>query len=118
MRGRPPAWVACLALGCSVPNVVFDDSDAGSSGTASSDSGSSGASSASGSASGCSAGGLPSAVCCKSIPSPIPCVGAACSTSLCTPGQCDQCVGQVCCAKTTGMSVGITCRTDPTKCPP
>jgi len=95
------------ALGCGVPNVVFynDQGESGSSGSGSS-----------GTASPCLMGTPYSGVCCQSLPSPIQCVGAACSPSLCNPSQCDQCVGQVCCAKATGMTVGIACRQD-TKCP-
>jgi hypothetical protein len=97
--------VSVMALGCGVPNIVFDDGDSGSSGSGSS-----------GSASPCLTGAPYSGVCCESLPSPIQCVGAACSPSLCNPSQCDQCVGQLCCARTTGMTVGIACRPD-TKCP-
>jgi hypothetical protein len=98
--------VSLMALGCGVPNIVFynDQGDSGSSG------------SSSGTESPCLMGAPYSGVCCQSLPVAIQCVGAACSPSLCTPGQCDQCVGQVCCAKTTGMTVGIACRSD-TKCP-
>jgi hypothetical protein len=99
--------VSFVALGCGVPNVVFynDETESGSSGNGASEA-----------TAGCPTAAPYSGVCCQSLPSPIPCVGVACSSSLCSPGQCDQCVGQVCCAKTTGMTVGIACRAD-TKCP-
>jgi hypothetical protein len=103
VRGWFLGAVSLMALDCGVPNIAFynDEGDTGSSSDAMSP---------------CFMGAPYSGVCCQSLPSPIQCVGAACSPSLCNPSQCDQCVGQVCCAKTTGMTVGIACRAD-TKCP-
>jgi hypothetical protein len=108
IRGGFLGIASLVALGCGVPNVVFsnDETESGSSGNGSSEA-----------AAGCLTAAPYSGVCCQSLPSPIPCVGAACSPSLCSPGQCDQCVGQVCCAKATGMTVSTACRTDKTKCP-
>ncbi len=99
------AAMALAAIACGVPDVAFydDSADGASSSGDSSDA-----------ASPCSTVAPYSGICCQSLPTPIPCVGAACAPSLCTAGQCDQCIGQVCCAKANGTTL---CRAD-TKCPP
>jgi hypothetical protein len=95
------AVMALAATACGVPDIAFydDSADGASSSGDSSD----------------AASQCPTALCCQSLPTPIPCIGAACAPSLCTAGQCDQCIGQVCCAKANGTTL---CRADTTKCPP
>jgi hypothetical protein len=91
------AAMALAAIACGVPDVTFYDDVPDSSSDAA-----------------CPTGGLYSGICCQSLPKPIPCIGAACSATLCAAGKCDQCIGEVCCAKANGTTL---CRAD-VPCPP
>src|SRR5579863_1899644 len=90
------AAMALAAIACGVPDVTFyDDVPDGAS--------------SSDAAYQCPTGTPYSGICCQSLPKPIPCIGAACSATLCAAGKCDQCIGENCCAKANGTTL---CRAD------